>query len=138
MHINYLLEKQPIVIFDGVCNFCNQSVNLIIKNNKNKNINFAPLQSNAAKQLLTHFNMPTNYNNSIIFIENNTLYTKSAAVFKIIKHLGLLKYMRIFSILPTSLNNYLYDIIAENRYKWFGKADSCMIPTPELKARFLA
>lgn len=130
--------KYEIVLFDGVCNFCNASINFVIDHDPNKHFRFAALQSEIGQGILREFNKNTEDFDSVILLKNNQLYQKSEAALEITKHLsGFWKYLSFFSILPTFFLNFFYDVIAQNRYRIFGKADSCRIPTAELRERFL-
>lgn len=127
-----------VILFDGVCNFCNSSINFIIDHDPKKHFKFAPLQSDIGQEILTKFDKNTKDFDSVILLKDNTLYQKSEAALEITKHLsGFWKYLSIFKILPTSFLNFFYDIIAKNRYRIFGKSDSCRMPTAELRERFL-
>ena len=127
-----------IILFDGICNFCNASVNKIIEHDKKNVFKFAAIQSDAGKIILTEFSIDTSKTDSILLIENNTIFTKSTAVLKIAKQLsGLYKLSYVFIIIPPFIRNAIYDFIAKNRYKWFGKKESCMIPTKEASGKFL-
>ncbi len=131
-------ENYQLILFDGVCNFCNSSINFIIDHDHEKLFKFAPLQSEVGQAILRKFNKNTKDFDSVILLNDNQLYEKSAAALEITKHLsGLWKYLSIFSILPTFFLNFFYDVIAKNRYKIFGKSESCRMPTPELRERFL-
>ncbi len=132
------MEQFPIILFDGVCNLCDKSVQFIIKNDKKKHFRFAALQSNAGQRLLTQYGISTTELNSFILIYNNQVYNKSSGALHVAKLLGggwIFFYSLI--IIPKFLRDSIYDFISEHRYKWFGKKEACMIPTPELKARFL-
>lgn len=125
------------MLFDGVCNFCASSVQFIIKHDKSNSLKFASLQSNIGQQLLTEYKMSKALD-GVVFVENNKAYFKSSAAFKIANYFGgFWKGLLVFSILPTSVTDFFYDIIAKNRYKWFGKKDACMLPSPEIRSRFL-
>ena len=127
-----------IILFDGVCNLCNSSVNFIIDHDKDDVFKFASLQSESGQELLKMNNLETENFDSIIFSDNGRIYTQSTAVLRIVKDFpGLWKILYAFIIVPPVIRNFLYDLIANNRYKWFGKKDSCRIPTPELKSKFL-
>ncbi len=127
-----------IILFDGVCNFCNSSINFVIDHDPKKHFKFAPLQSEIGQEILTQFHKNTKDFDSVILLKNNQLYEKSEAALEITKHLsGFWKYLSVFKILPTFFLNFFYNIIAKNRYKIFGKADSCRMPTAELRERFL-
>ncbi len=131
-------EKKSIILFDGMCNFCNTSVNKIIKYDKKNVFKFAAIQSDAGKKLLTELSIDTLKIDSILLIEKNTLFTKSTAVLKIAKQLsGLYKLGYAFIIIPPFIRDTIYDFIAKNRYKWFGKKESCMIPSIEVREKFL-
>ena len=131
-------SKHQIILFDGVCNFCNASINFIIDHDPEKRFKFAPLQSDLGQSVLKQFNKNTKDFDSVILLKDNQLYQKSEAALEIVKHLsGAWKYLSIFSILPTFFLDFFYDIIAKNRYRIFGKTETCRIPTPELRERFL-
>lgn len=126
-----------IVLFDGECNFCNGSVQFIIKRDKLGYFKFASLQSSAGQTLLEKYSIFTNVD-SIIFIENNRTFIESAAALQICKHLdGAWKLCTIVKVVPLPIRNRVYKLIAKNRYKWFGKRQECMIPTVEQRQRFL-
>ena len=130
-------NSDKIVLFDGVCNFCATSVQFIIRHDKTNSLKFASLQSALGQELLTKYNMSKDLE-GVVFIENNKAYFKSAAAFKIVRYFGgFWRILNIFSVLPLFLTDFGYDIIAKNRYRWFGKKDSCMIPSPEIRSRFL-
>ena len=132
------LENKSIILFDGVCNLCNNSIQFIIKRDKKKHFLYASLQSDAAQNLLLQFQLKNSDFDSIILIEKGKVYQKSSAILKIASHLnGLWKLSYGFIIVPKIIRDFVYTIIAKNRYKWFGKKDVCMIPTKELKMRFL-
>ncbi len=132
------IPHQPLLFFDGVCNLCNSSVNFIIKYDDHQHFKFASLQSDATKQLLLQFDKNNSELDSIILIQNNKVYSKSSAILRVAKNLGgLTSFAIIFWVFPKPIRDWVYDFIAKNRYKWFGKRDSCMIPTKELKSRFI-
>ncbi len=131
-------ENKHIILFDGVCNLCNSAVNFVIKRDPQNRFVFTPLQSKAGTLLTNQYDIDTTQVDSIVLIKNNTAYTKSAAALRIAQQLkGLWPLLSVFLILPSFLRNWVYDYVAQNRYKWFGKQDTCMIPTPELKDKFL-
>lgn len=132
-------ENKKIILFDGVCNLCNGAIQFIIKHDKKDNFRYAPLQSDMGRKFLQQRNIDTSEIDSIILIEPGVAYyTKSAAALKIGQDFGgPWKLLQVFEWIPESISNFIYDIIAKNRYKWFGKKEACMIPTPELKAKFL-
>jgi predicted DCC family thiol-disulfide oxidoreductase YuxK len=132
------MDQQPIILFDGVCNFCNGSVNFIIKRNSKTPILFAALQSEAGQRLLREYKLPVNKMESILFIEQGKAYMQSTAALRICRYLrGLWPLCYGFIIVPKFIRDGIYNWIAKNRYKWFGIRKECMIPTPEMKTRFL-
>jgi predicted DCC family thiol-disulfide oxidoreductase YuxK len=132
------MVHKAIIFFDGICNFCNSSVNFIIKRDKKNYFKFASLQSEYAQNFLELKNLPKNEFESIILLENNKIFQKSTAALKIAKHLnGFWKIFYILIIIPSFIRNFFYDIIAKNRYKWFGKRESCMIPDEKVRDKFL-
>jgi predicted DCC family thiol-disulfide oxidoreductase YuxK len=133
------MEQNYIVLFDGVCNFCNSTVNFIIERDKKNIFQFAPLQESAGKSLLQQYQLDTKDLDSIVLIKNKKAYIKSDAALEIAKDLaGLWKILVVFKIIPTFLRDKVYDFIAANRYRIFGKKESCSIPTPELRAKFIS
>lgn len=129
---------QPLLLFDGVCNLCNSSVQFVIKHDKQKQFTFASLQSDAAKEILLQFGEINLNLDSIILITDNTVYSKSSAILKISKLIGgFYSLAIIFYLIPKFIRDKMYDFVAKNRYKWYGKREDCMIPTKELKNRFL-
>lgn len=131
-------SPHPIVIFDGVCNYCSSVVAFIIKRDDRGIFRFAPFQSESAKSLLEEYGVRENYLDSFILIEGGELYTKSEAALRLWRRLGgLWSLTYAFIAVPAPVRDAVYDFIARNRYKWFGKKDECMIPGPEVRERFL-
>ncbi|RTY80154.1 DUF393 domain-containing protein [Flavobacterium sp. LS1P28] len=132
-------KDKKIILFDGVCNLCDSAVQVIIKHDTKDIFRFVALQSDLGQKIIKHLGVNTQKTDSIILYQPGfAYYYKSEAALAIAKNLGgLFYFVTIFSIFPTSFNNYIYDYIAVNRYKWFGKKESCMIPTKELEAKFL-
>ena len=128
---------KKIVLFDGVCNLCNGAVKFIIKRDKTDQFRFAALQSEIGLKLAEEFGFSVKEMDSIILLDADKWYKKSSAALRIAKSLRGYKWAGIFLYLPRGFRDFIYDIIAKNRYRWFGKRNSCMIPTPELKAKFL-
>lgn len=135
-----MLEQKKIILFDGVCNLCNSSVQFVIKRDKNDTFRFSALQSSVGQKLIKERGIDTNKIDSIILIEPQiAYYTKSDAALKIAKSLsGGWPLLGIFMGLPKGFRDTVYDWVARNRYQWFGRKDSCMVPTEELKEKFLA
>ncbi|MEX0997601.1 MAG: thiol-disulfide oxidoreductase DCC family protein [Flavobacteriaceae bacterium] len=131
-------KNKKIILFDGVCNLCNGSVVFIIKRDEKDVFRFAAIQSEEGQELIQKHKIDTSKVDSILLLDGENFYAKSTAALKIAKHLsGGYPLLYGFMILPRFFRNWVYEIIARNRYKWFGKKESCMIPTPELKAKFL-
>ena len=127
-----------IILFDGICNFCNGMVNFAIRHDKKDQLRFAALQSEAGQKLLAAYNLTQEKFDSFILIENGKVYQKSSAALRVFKAFPW--YWQVFQVLriiPNFICNPVYDFIARNRYKWFGKKEQCMIPTPELRSKFL-
>ena len=128
----------PIILFDGVCNFCNGMVNFAIRQDKKNIFRFAALQSEAGQKMLAQFQLSKQNFDSFILIENGKIYKSSTAALKVAgKFPWYWKWTQLFWIMPAFLRNAVYDLIARNRYKWFGKKDDCMMPSAELKRNFL-
>ena len=129
---------KPIILFDGVCNLCNSSVLFVIKHVRTARFSFASLQSTFGQLQRKKFNLPLNDLNTLLLVKDGHLLTRSTAALEIAKQLdGLWPGFYIFKIVPAFLRDGVYDFVAKNRYKWFGKKESCMIPTPALRARFI-
>ena len=126
-----------IILFDGVCNLCNNSVKFIIKRDTSGYFKFASLQGETGQRLLKKHSL--NYDlNSFLLIEKEKVYIKSSAALRVCSQLGgAWRILSIFRFLPPLFRDFLYDIVAKNRYKWFGKEESCILPLPKWKQRFL-
>ncbi|MDQ2720479.1 MAG: thiol-disulfide oxidoreductase DCC family protein [Bacteroidota bacterium] len=132
------MPDQPVILFDGFCNFCNSAVNFVIKRDKKGIFKFAALQSDISCHLLNKFESPRIDLNSFVLIENDKIFTRSTAALKVCKHLsGLWPLMYGFMIVPGFIRDSIYNWISKNRYKWFGKREECMIPTSAISTRFL-
>jgi predicted DCC family thiol-disulfide oxidoreductase YuxK len=133
-----LNPADTIVFFDGVCNLCNSAVDFIIDRNPSGSLRFASLQSELGKQLLENQGLDTESYSSLILYEKGKVYRYSTAAFRIAAHLsGIWSWARFFLVLPPFLRDGVYNLIARNRYRWFGKSEACRLPTPELRVRFL-
>lgn len=131
-------ELQTIVLFDGVCTLCNGAVQFIIRRDPKGKFRFASLQSDAGQALLQQFHLPTEHFNSIVVIDNNRLYMRSSALLRITRRLrGLWPVLYAAALIPPFLRDPVYNWIARNRYRWFGREEACMLPTPELNERFM-
>ena len=141
----FILDKgfnevnQPVILFDGVCNFCNAGINFILKQDKKKIFRFATLQSEAGQALLRKLHLPTQNFHSFLLIENGKVLQKSSAGLKVYGMLSWYwKWTQAGWIAPKFIRDAVYDFIARNRYRWFGKKEACMIPGPQVRSRFLS
>lgn len=132
-------QYNALVLFDGLCNFCNSSVNYVVKHDKLNRFKFAPLQSEKGQLLLNKYHIDTAKTDSIVFILNEKSYIKSTAAILIAKQLGGMHILlSVFLIIPSFVRDFIYDFIAKNRYKWFGRKEVCMVPSEEVKSKFIA
>lgn len=126
------------ILFDGVCNFCNSSVNYVIARDPDGYFRFAALQSEAGERLTREHGIDTANVDSVVLIEDGRSYVRSAAALRVAKKLGFpVALFYAFIIIPRPIRDLLYDAFAKRRYKFFGERDACMMPTPEIRARFL-
>lgn len=133
-------KGKKLILFDGVCNLCNSSVNKIIKLDKKNHFLFASLQSEIGNEIIEYLNIdPQKIDSIVLYTPGISYEVKSTAVLKIASDFGKMWkfFSSIFLFIPTGIRDFIYNVVSKNRYKWFGKRESCMIPTPELKARFL-
>jgi len=140
MEIKDLPKDKKIILFDGICNLCDNAVQFIIKHDKNDIFRFISLQSELGKNILKHIGLNDNQIDSIILYQPEIAYfIKADAAFKILKELNSrYRFLLLFSFLPSFIKNSIYDYIATNRYKWYGKKESCLIPSRELDSKFLS
>lgn len=132
------MSGQAVILFDGVCNLCNCTVDFLLRRDRKGVFQFAALQSEAARRLVPSFKIQTEGLDSIILIEDKGVYMKSAAALRIARKMsGLWPLLYLFIIIPRPLRDAVYDWVAHNRYRWFGKREACTVPTPELMDRFL-
>jgi predicted DCC family thiol-disulfide oxidoreductase YuxK len=128
---------ESIILFDGVCNLCNDSVQFILKRDPVGYFKFASLQGETGQKLLKRYGISTELN-SFVLIEKDKIYLKSSAALRVCRHLtGPWKSLSFLRIIPPVIRDFLYDIVAKNRYRWFGKKESCMLPSPKWKNRFI-
>lgn len=132
-------KDKKIILFDGVCNLCDATVQFLIKRDKKDIFRFVAIQSGIGQEIIKHLGIDTSNTDSIILYEpGKAYYYKAEAALKIGKELGgIYSLLSIFTLLPKGLSNTVYDFVARNRYKWYGKKDACMIPTAAMKAKFL-
>ncbi|RZJ34291.1 MAG: DUF393 domain-containing protein [Flavobacterium sp.] len=136
--VQNLPPGKKIVLFDGVCNLCDNVVQYIIRHDKNDIFRFTAVQSEIGRQIISHVGYDVSQGESVIVYDPGVAYyIKAAAAIEIGKHLGTFNRMTWFRLVPVPLRNIVYDFVARNRYRWFGKKESCMMPTPELKKKFL-
>ncbi|MFJ5964737.1 thiol-disulfide oxidoreductase DCC family protein [Bacillus sp. NPDC093026] len=127
-----------LILFDGVCHICSGAVQFVIKHDPNERMMFASLQSDIGQLILKEHGLPINQFDSFIYIEEGTLYKKSTGVLKAARHLkGIYQWSYLLLAIPRPIRDWIYQLIAKNRYKWFGQRTSCMVPTPNIKKRFL-
>jgi len=132
------LAGHVLVLFDGVCNLCNGFVQFVIRRDPSARFRFASLQSGFAHQQLTRFGLDPGTTNSIVVIDRGTVYQRSNAALHVAGHLpGLWPALKVFKVIPRFIRDGLYDLMAASRYRWFGRRESCWLPSPALKARFL-
>jgi len=127
-----------IILFDGICNFCNSSVNYVMDRDPDRYFKFGALQSEEGKAILGQHNLPQDYVDSIVLVENGVFYANSDAALRIARRMtGLWPLLYWFKYIPNFIRDAIYNWIASNRYDWFGKMDVCRIPTPEIRDRFI-
>lgn len=127
-----------IILFDGICNLCNGAVQFVLKRDKKGIFKFASLQSDAGRKLLEAHGLPEDHLKSFVYIQDDKVYTRSDAALKIAAQLSYpTRLLSWLMIVPGFIRDFVYDLIARNRYRMFGKKEACMLPTPQLKQRFL-
>ncbi len=136
-----IAKDAPLILFDGVCNLCSASVNFVIDHDPNARFRFAALQSDAAIYTLAQHGvtLPAGDPDSFVLVEGGHVYERSTAALRVARNLGgVWRLLYAFIVVPAFLRDAVYKLVARNRYRWFGKSDTCRVPTPELRARFLA
>ena len=132
------MNDRPVILFDGVCNFCNAMVNFIIRQDKKNIFLFATLQSDSGKKLLEQYKIDWKASDSFVVIANDKAYMKSNAALRLYNKLPWYwKWTQVFWIVPKFIRDGIYNFIAKNRYRWFGKKEECMVPTPAIREKFL-
>ena len=133
-----LPQDKKIILFDGVCNLCSASVQYIIARDPKDVFRFVSLQSELGQEIQQYLGIANRNIDSVVLYEpGKAYYYKSGAIIEIAKAMPYFSWFTVFRLVPTSLRDFIYDYIAKNRYNWYGKQASCMIPTPELQAKFL-
>ena len=135
----FIKQADKVILFDGVCKLCNRWSQFIIKYDKAHHFKLCSVQSSEGKAILKYFNMPTNTFETMLYIEGNQKFEKSDAFLNIIKHMSYpWKLFRAFKIIPKPIRDWLYDRIALNRYRLFGKYEQCVLPTADHQSRFIS
>lgn len=136
--MNNILKNKTILLFDGYCNLCHSSVLFVLKHEKNNEIYFTSLQSPVGVEILSHYSINPKEIDSLVLIEKNKAYIKSSGALRVSKYLkGLYPVCLSLLIIPVFVRNWVYDYVAKNRYKWYGKKESCLVPDENLAKRFL-
>ena len=131
-------KTAPVILFDGVCNLCNGTVNFVIDRDPQARFRFAALQSKAGQELLTRYGLPGDYLGSIVLVEEGEAHTQSTSMLKILGGLDApWSWLAAFLFVPAPLRDGVYKLIARNRYNWFGKLETCRVPTEDVIARFV-
>ncbi len=138
MTVPYINKKDNLILFDSVCKLCHGWSRFIIKYDRNHVFKLATVQSEQGQAILEHFDMPTSYFDTMLYVENNRAYEKSTAFLKVVNKLPYpFKLLQVFYLIPRFIRDWFYDRIALNRYKLFGKYDNCLLPTADHNNRFL-
>lgn len=131
-------HPKSVILFDGVCNLCNSSIDFILKRDYNNHFLVGALQEEPGKKILSRFQVDPEYLDSLILIESGKIYFRSTAALKIAKNLsGFWPFFYVFMAIPTRVRDGVYNWIGKNRYHWFGKKSTCRLPSPEEKEKFL-
>jgi len=129
---------QNILLIDGECMLCQRITRFVVRHDEQKIFMFASLQSDAGKHLLRRYGMQEDYRDTFVLIQNKRHYTRSGAALRVCRELGgVWRSLYAFIVIPPLLRDFVYNIVAANRYRWFGKSDQCMLPAPELRSRFI-
>ena len=135
---NEIESHRSIILFDGVCNLCNGTVNFVADRDPDLHFRMASLQSETGQKLLDRYQLPKDNFETIILIEDGKAFTHSTSILRILKRLsGLWPVLSVFLLLPSPFRDWCYQWVSDNRYRWFGREESCRIPTPEMAHRFL-
>lgn len=132
-----MANDKPVILFDGVCNLCNKSVQFVLKRDSGNKFLFASLQSEYGLAILERYNLSAKDFKTFILYQNENLYFRSDGVLKVLVQLKGYQWTKFFYVIPKFIRDFLYNWIAKNRYRWFGKREVCWMPTPELQKRFL-
>jgi predicted DCC family thiol-disulfide oxidoreductase YuxK len=133
-----MTNDQPILLFDGVCNLCSGAVRFVIRHDPAGRFRFAALQSETGRRLLARHGLPADAPDTFVLVEGARCFTRSDAAIEIARRLaGAWRWLRVVALVPRPIRDWAYGIVVRNRYRWFGRSESCMVPTPELAQRFL-
>ena len=131
-------EVPNLILFDGVCNLCNASVQFVIRHDRAGKFRFAAIQSEIGREIFQRHGLDPAKLQTFVFITDGRIFLRSDAAIEVVARFGgAWKLLRVLSLVPRSLRDAIYSFIAQNRYRWFGRQEVCMIPTPEIKERFL-
>lgn len=134
-----MYADKVIIFYDGVCNLCNASVQFLVKRDTHKNLYYAHLQSDFAKGMVASSNLKPDALESLILVEHGKIYSHSTGVLRAMKHLRRpWRWLGILLVVPIPIRDFIYTRIAKHRYQWFGQAETCMLPSSEIKQRFLS
>lgn len=132
------MQQDNIVVFDGLCNFCSKSVEFIIKQDKKAIFRFAAIQSRTGGELIRQFGMDPNDIKTFMLVKGGKAYMRSEAVLQIVKQFQApWRFLSVLRLIPRPVRDWAYTLFANNRYRWFGKMEKCMVPSPDINARFL-
>ena len=127
-----------VILFDGVCNFCNSTINWIVAQDKRNQFRFATLQSTYGKQIIERYNLHNSYLDTVVLVETEKVYLRSRAILRILNQLGgIYRVAYIFMLIPSPILDFFYNIVAKYRYRWFGKRDTCRVPDASLIEKFI-
>ncbi|MBC7949730.1 MAG: thiol-disulfide oxidoreductase DCC family protein [Chitinophagaceae bacterium] len=133
-----MATDNPVILFDGVCNLCNRIVQFVIRRDKSNHFRFASLQGKSGQEYLKRFQLPSNDLNSFILVERDKVFKRSTAALRVARRLnGMWPLLYGFIIVPPFIRDAVYDYIAKNRYRWYGRREECMVPGESLRERFL-
>jgi predicted DCC family thiol-disulfide oxidoreductase YuxK len=133
-----MTDDAPILLFDGVCNLCSGAVRFVIRHDPRGRFRFAALQSETGRRLLVRHGLPPDALDTFVLIEGESCFTRSDAALELARRLGgAWRALAILRLVPRPIRDAAYGLVVRNRYRWFGKSDRCMVPTPELARRFL-
>jgi predicted DCC family thiol-disulfide oxidoreductase YuxK len=133
-----MTSDTPILLFDGVCNLCSRAVQFVIRHDPEGRFRFAALQSETGRRLLVENGLPADTLDTFVLVEGPRCFTRSDAAIEIARRLSVgWRWLRLVAVVPRPLRDRLYGIVVRNRYRWFGRRESCLVPTPELTRRFL-